>query len=282
MITPFSSSSFVRIIVLFLGTHLPDSQYQRRLNYTPGNKNRDTPAKKNMKKFIIVAVLLGICTPRSAGRELDPEQYIGDPNAPSDEVPPELADDVEWEKAHENTNLALGMACLYGRTELVKEALVNGQMLEMDQDGFAILSTHHSLHHTKKRILYDRDWRFSHKNELNDTCLHRAVMSKEYDIAKILIEHGWDPNAQDKNGHTPLDVAHSRHDELLSHLLEDRGALAKHHRRNMEKFKMHKDQHEREKRAHHDKFVHQHLHEHNEHGAPGHNHWRKNANKMDL
>ena len=109
----------------------------------------------------------------------------------------------------------------------------------------------------------------SHRNELNDTCLHRAVMSKEYDIAKILIEHGWDPNAQDKNGHTPLDVAHSRHDELLSHLLEDRGALAKHHRRNMEKFKMHKDQHEREKRDHHDKFVHQHLHEHNEHGRQG-------------
>ena len=74
----------------------------------------DTPTKKNMKTFFIIAVLLGSCTLRSNGRELDPEQYIGDPNAPIDEVPPELADDVEWEKTHENTNLALGMACLCG------------------------------------------------------------------------------------------------------------------------------------------------------------------------
>ena len=102
------------------------------------------------------------------------------------------------------------------------------------------------------------------------------------EIVKLLLEHGWDPNAQDKNGHTPLDVAHARHDELLSHLLEDRGALAAHHRKNMEKFRKHKEEHARIRLDHHERFVHQHMHEHNEHGAPDHNHWRKNAKKMDL
>jgi ankyrin repeat protein len=184
-----------------------------------------------MTAFIITTTMLAVVAMVGTvdGLELDPDAYIPDPNAPEEDMPPELSDDIEWEKANENTNLALGMACLYGETDMVKKALVNGQMLEMDHSGFARVSNHHELHHSKKRILYDRDWRFSHKNELNDTCLHRAVTSREYDIAKLLLEHGWDPNALDKNGHTPLDVAHSRHDELLSHLLEDRGALAQHH-----------------------------------------------------
>jgi hypothetical protein len=216
------------------------------------------------------------------GRELDPEMYVPDPNAPEEEMPAEFSEDIEWEKAHESSNLALGMACLYGETDMVREALVNGQMLEMDHSGFAILSEHEPFHHSKKKIMYDRDWRFHHKNELNDTCLHRAVMSREYDIAKLLLEHGWDPNAVDKNGHTPLDVAHSRHDELLSHLLEDRGALAEHHRRNMDKFRRHKEEHTRIRVDHHERFAHQHMHEHAEHGAPDHGHWRKNAKKMDL
>ena len=41
------------------------------------------------------------------GRELDPEMYVPDPNAPEEEMPAEFSEDIEWEKAHEIGRQAL-------------------------------------------------------------------------------------------------------------------------------------------------------------------------------
>ena len=51
------------------------------------------------------------------------------------------------------------------------------------------------------------------------TILHRAIMQGEAELAKLLLEHGADPNRQDWSGKTPLHYAAARNRKLVALLL---------------------------------------------------------------
>ena len=195
---------------------------------------------------------------------------------PDEEMPPDVRAEFDGEPASEEANLAFALACAYGDEDRVEHALHGGKELKIDPGtGFAV-----EVAHSMKVVRYDREWKFTHKNDRGETALHRAVVGKHEHIVRLLVDAGWGANEPDKHGHTPLDIAHQKHYESLAHFLEDMGGLAEHHRANLDKFRKHRHHIASVARDDHDKYHHQ--HEHAMHGAHSSSHWRKNPEYHGL
>ncbi|HUP26839.1 MAG TPA: ankyrin repeat domain-containing protein, partial [Chloroflexia bacterium] len=57
------------------------------------------------------------------------------------------------------------------------------------------------------------------------TALHGAAMFGLVEMARWLLEHGANPNAQDYEGKTPLKIALANSNEELSQLLREHGGV---------------------------------------------------------
>jgi hypothetical protein len=196
-----------------------------------------------------------------------------DPNAPPEPI--HIRELFHGEDASEDVNLAFAVACEYGDMEAVEKALTDGHELHLNDVGFASFNVHKTT-----RIWYHREWVFKHGNDRGETALHRAVLGNHDEVAKRLVEAGWDVNAEDENNHTPLDYAHQKHHEDLAIFLEERGAIAEHHRINIKKYRKHREHHVARMRQEHDRY--HHRHEHAEVGGHSSNHWVKNHEYHDL
>ena len=124
----------------------------------------------------------------------------------------------------------LNSAAYCGDLEMVQVLLdyrvdVNAQ----DDYGFTPLSRASLGHHSTARVvrlLLDhgadpnvRTWR----PDRGSTPLHLAVRNRHIEIARILLEHGANVEAQDEQGRTPVDFASGeQRDELITLLLEHR------------------------------------------------------------
>jgi ankyrin repeat protein len=62
------------------------------------------------------------------------------------------------------------------------------------------------------------------KNELRVTALHSACAARQTEIARLLLEHGADPNAQQQGGYRPLHAAAQHGDVDLARRLLEHGA----------------------------------------------------------
>ena len=56
------------------------------------------------------------------------------------------------------------------------------------------------------------------------TPLHEAAAKGKFDICKLLLKHGADPNKKNRDGHTPLDLV-KEGDEDVADLLRGEAAL---------------------------------------------------------
>ena len=80
------------------------------------------------------------------------------------------------------------------------------------------------------RLLVDRGAQVNSasRNDLKVMPLHSAVAEKDpeirYEIAKLLLEHGADPNARQQDDFTPLMAADQQGDQRLRALLVEHGA----------------------------------------------------------
>lgn len=57
-------------------------------------------------------------------------------------------------------------------------------------------------------------------DDMEKTALHYAATNGHFNVARILLEHGADANAQDENGSTPLLLLRRNHETLISLLIK--------------------------------------------------------------
>ena len=99
------------------------------------------------------------------------------------------------------------------------------------EDGFQPLGLASFFGHADAaRLLVDRgaEVNSASRNDLKVMPLHSAVAEKDpeirYEIAKLLLEHGADPNARQQDDFTPLMAADQQGDQRLRALLVEHGA----------------------------------------------------------
>jgi ankyrin repeat protein len=124
-------------------------------------------------------------------------------------------------------------AAAVGRTERVRELLDGDPALAnaWAEDGFQPLGLASFFGHADAaRLLVERgaEVNSASRNDLKVMPLHSAVAtpdpSARYEIAKLLLEHGADPNARQQDEFTPLMAADHHGDERLRDLLVEHGA----------------------------------------------------------
>jgi len=99
------------------------------------------------------------------------------------------------------------------------------------EDGFQPLGLASFFGHADAaRLLVERgaEVNSASRNDLKVMPLHSAVAEKDpeirYEIAKLLLEHGADPNARQQDDFTPLMAADQQGDDRLRALLVEHGA----------------------------------------------------------
>jgi len=99
------------------------------------------------------------------------------------------------------------------------------------EDGFQPLGLASFFGHVDAvRLLVERgaEVNSASRNDFKVMPLHSAVAEKDpetrYEIAKVLLEHGADPNARQQDDYTPLMAADQQGDAALRELLVEHGA----------------------------------------------------------
>jgi ankyrin repeat protein len=100
------------------------------------------------------------------------------------------------------------------------------------EDGFQPLGLASFFGHVDAvRLLVERgaEVNSASRNDFKVMPLHSAVAEKDpetrYEIAKVLLEHGADPNARQQDDYTPLMAADQQGDATLRELLVEHGAI---------------------------------------------------------
>lgn len=126
-------------------------------------------------------------------------------------------------------------AAAVGRTERLHELLDDEPALAnaWADDGFQPLGLSSFFGHVEAaRLLVERgaEVNSASRNEMKVMPLHSAVATGEpearYELAKLLLEHGADPNARQQDDFTPLMAAEHHGDERLRRILVDYGATS--------------------------------------------------------
>jgi ankyrin repeat protein len=124
-------------------------------------------------------------------------------------------------------------AAAAGQTARLRELLDEDASLAnaWADDGFQPLGLASFFGHVEAaRVLVERGAEVgsASRNDMKVMPLHSAAAADDpdvrYEIAKLLLEHGADPNAQQQDDFTPLMAAEQRGDERLERLLEEHGA----------------------------------------------------------
>jgi uncharacterized protein len=146
--------------------------------------------------------------------------YTGD-QARADEL---LAEDPE---------LDVFEAAAVGRTDRLRELLDQDSSLAnaWADDGFQPLGLASFFGHVEAaRLLVERgaEVNSSSKNDMKVMPLHSAAATGDantrYELAKLLLEYGADPNAVQQDEYTPLMAADQHGDQRLRDLLVEHGA----------------------------------------------------------
>jgi len=124
-------------------------------------------------------------------------------------------------------------ASAVGRTDRLRELLDEDSTLAnaWAEDGFQPLGLASFFGHVETaRLLVERGAEVSSasRNEMKVMPLHSAAATGDadtrYELAKLLLEHGADPNARQQDDYTPLMAADQHGDERLRDLLVAHGA----------------------------------------------------------
>lgn len=126
-------------------------------------------------------------------------------------------------------------AAAVGKTERLRELLDEDAALAnaWADDGFQPLGLASFFGHVGAvRLLLERgaETNSASRNEMRVMPLHSAAATDDpearYEIAKLLLDHGADPNARQQDDFTPLMAAEQHGDERLRLLLVEHGAEA--------------------------------------------------------
>ena len=132
-----------------------------------------------------------------------------------------------------NPELDVFEAAAVGKTERLGELLDDDPSLAnaWADDGFQPLGLASFFGHVEAvRLLLERgaEVNSASRNEMKVMPLHSAAATgdpeKRYELAKLLLEHGADPNARQQDAYTPLMEADQHGDERLRELLIEHGA----------------------------------------------------------
>lgn len=124
-------------------------------------------------------------------------------------------------------------AAAAGQTARLRELLDEDASLAnaWADDGFQPLGLASFFGHVEAaRVLVERGAEVgsASRNDMKVMPLHSAAAADDpdvrYEIAKLLLEHGADPNARQQDDFTPLMAADQSGDERLGKLLEEHGA----------------------------------------------------------
>ena len=124
-------------------------------------------------------------------------------------------------------------AAAVGNTERLRELLDEdpARSNAWAEDGFQPLGLACFFAHADAaRLLVERgaDVNSPSRNDMKVMPLHSAAATDDpevrYELAKLLLEHGAEPNARQQDDFTPLMAADQSGDERLARLLEEHGA----------------------------------------------------------
>jgi uncharacterized protein len=133
-----------------------------------------------------------------------------------------------------NPELDVFEASAVGRTDRLRELLDEDPDLAnaWAGDGFQALGLASFFGHVEAvRLLVERgaEVNSASRNDMKVMPLHSAAatgdLDTRYELAKLLLEHGADPNARQQDDYTPLMAADQHGDERLRKLLVDHGAI---------------------------------------------------------
>lgn len=133
----------------------------------------------------------------------------------------------------EDPELDVFEAAAVGRTERLRELLDEEPDLAnaWAGDGFQPLGLASFFGHVEAaRLLVDRgaEVNSASRNDMKVMPLHSAAATVDpdarFELAKLLLEHGADPNARQQDEYTPLMAADQHGDERLRKLLVEHGA----------------------------------------------------------
>ena len=146
----------------------------------------------------------------------------------------------EAERIAEGKELTIFEAAALGRTDRVSELLEDDPELAkaFGDDGFHALGLACFFGHVDAaRVLLERgaDVNALSRNEhIQTAAIHAASASNEqgsgeetrYELVKLVLDHGADPNLPQAGGFTAMDAARQNGDKRVEQLLLDRGASA--------------------------------------------------------
>jgi uncharacterized protein len=133
----------------------------------------------------------------------------------------------------EDPELDVFEAAAVGRTDRLRELLDEDPDLAnaWADDGFQPLGLASFFGHVEAaRLLAERgaEVNSASRNDMKVMPLHSAAATGDpdarYELAKLLLDHGADPNARQQDDYTPLMAADQLGDERLRQLLLDHGA----------------------------------------------------------
>jgi ankyrin repeat protein len=132
-----------------------------------------------------------------------------------------------------NPELDVFEAAAVGKVDRLRELLDEDSSLAnaWAKDGFQPLGLASFFGHLEAaRLLVERgaEVNSASRNEMKVMPLHSAAATGDpatrYELAKLLLEHGADPNARQQDDYTPLMAAEAHGDERLARLLKEYGA----------------------------------------------------------
>jgi ankyrin repeat protein len=144
-------------------------------------------------------------------------------------------DREEAERLAEGRDLDVFEAAALGQTERLRELLDNdpARANVFAEDGFQPLGLASFFGHVEAaRLLVERgaEVNSASRNQMKVMPLHSAAAAQDpevrYEISKVLLEAGADPNARQQDEFTPLMAADQRGDARLRQLLVEHGATS--------------------------------------------------------